>query len=147
MAPSSNRPGRSPFKAEMLSSNLTGVILAPSTNRNRWPPPQGGDTGSSPVGVIRTVSGLGSSGGLKHRRSSFDSNSVHHVRGKRARSLFCAQDLVIMAVCKTARDGSNPSVHLRPGVMAALRTLDPAISVRPRWPPRLIRSMERTEDF
>ena len=53
MAPSSNRPGRSPFKAEMLSSNLTGVILAPSTNRNRWPPPQGGDTGSSPVGVIR----------------------------------------------------------------------------------------------
>ena len=50
-------------------------------------------------------------------------------------------------VCKTVRDGSNPSVHLRAGVMAARRTLDPEISVRSRWPLRLIRSMERTEDF
>ena len=30
-------------------------------------------------------------------------------------------------VCKTVRDGSNPSVHLRAGVMAARRTLDPEI--------------------
>ena len=57
----------------------------------------------------RTVSRLGSSGGLKIRRSSGGSNTVH----------LCAQDLVIRVVCKTIRDGSNPSVHLRPGVMVS----------------------------
>ena len=64
------------------------------------------------VGVTRqkrTVSWLGSSGGLKIRRSSFNSNTVH----------LCAQDLVVRVVCKTIQDGSNPSVHLRLGVMVS----------------------------
>ena len=78
-----------------------------------------------------------SSGGLKHRRSSFDSNTVHPCAGSGGQSglqnrLGWFKSICALAVwCKR----SSP------------RTLDPEISVQVRWPLCLIRLMERTEDF
>ena len=116
IAPSSNWSGHSPFKAGMSGSSPVGAIIAPSyyleqvANLSRWRYGFESRWGDLDSKLTR------SSGGLKHRRSSFDSNTVHLVREKRARSLFGAQDLVVGMVCKTVRDGSNPSVHLRSGV-------------------------------
>ena len=58
MAPSSNRIGRSPFKAEMSGSSPVRATVAPSTNKDRWPHSQCGNTGSNPVGGTKKIKAL-----------------------------------------------------------------------------------------
>ena len=119
-------------------------FMAPSSSRLRTPPFQGGNDG------------------FESRRSYYLSphrlTGIGHcplkaeiwVRVPLGWVMYFSYVRMIWRSEWSAKPFGMVRIHLctlRPGARAAHRNLTPVISVRIRWPPRLIRSMERTEGF